>query len=161
MQPARFPALWLFSFALVLTGCSSPGYFEPQQPTGDRGLVYLYRPKADNPGMQPLRLSYPDVQIDGRSVGPLKFNSHFAAELSPGSHSVRITGLSKIADWEPRDIERSISVQSGEVKYLKLDVRYNLNEMNLGQPKASYLIYLTPMRAEDAQYEIRNTDPVP
>ncbi|MGY4533189.1 hypothetical protein ACVW0Y_002319 [Pseudomonas sp. TE3786] len=159
MQPARSPALLLLGSVFLFAGCSSsPGYFEPQQPDKDRSLVYLYRPKADNPGMQPLRLSYPDVQIDGQSVGQLKFNSHFAADLSPGKHKVRITGLSKAADWEPKDIEQSFSVQPGEVKYLKLDVRYNLNEMNLGQPKASYLIYLTPMRGEDAVYEIRNTD---
>jgi hypothetical protein len=145
---------------LVIAGCSSPGHFEPQQPELGQSVLYLYRPKADNPGMQPLRLSYPDVQVDGHSVGQLKFNSHFPVSLNPGKHSVRITGLSKAADWEPRDIEQNVTVQPGEVKYLKLDVRYNLNEMNLGQPKASYLIYLTPMRAEDAVYEIRDTDPV-
>ena len=144
---------------LLSAACSSsPGYFEPAQPAGNEALVYFYRPKADNPGTQPLRRSYPDVQIDGQSVGQLQFNSHFPVHLAPGAHEVRITGLSKAANWEPRDIEQRITVKAGEVKYLKLDVRFNLSEMNLGQPKASYLIYLTPMRTDDARYEIRDTE---
>ncbi|MES2818081.1 MAG: hypothetical protein V4812_03750 [Pseudomonadota bacterium] len=160
MQIYRSILLLILSALLLVSGCSAPGYFEPQQPDKDSGMLYLYRPKADNPGMQPLRLSYPDIQIDGRSVGPLKFNTHLAVGLSPGKHSIRITGLSKAASWEPRDIEKAFMVEPGEVKYLKLDVRFNLREMNLGQPKPSYLIYLTPMRSEDAVYEIRETDPV-
>ncbi|HLD67604.1 MAG TPA: DUF2846 domain-containing protein [Pseudomonas sp.] len=157
--PRSIPLLMLSTF-LLLAGCSGPGYFEPLQPDNDSSVVYLYRPKADNPGMQPLRLSYPDVQVDGRSIGQLKFNTHVAVELSPGKHTVRVTGLSKAASWEPRDIEQTFTVKPGEVKYLKLDVRFNLREMNLGQPKASYLIHLRPMRSEDAVYEIRSTDRV-
>ena len=155
IRPLRL--LLLGSLLLSAACSSSPGYFEPAQPASNEALVYFYRPKADNPGMQPLRGSYPDVQIDGRSVGQLKFNSHFVVSLAPGSHEVRITGLSKAADWEPRDIEQRVNVKAGEVKYLKLDVRFNLSEMNLGQPKPSYLIYLTPMRTDDARYEIRDT----
>ena len=159
MPAIRSLRLPLLGLLVLSAGCaSSPGYFEPAQPAADSALVYFYRPKADNPGMQPLRGSYPDVQIDGRSVGQLKFNSHFGVSLAPGPHEVRITGLSKAADWEPRDIEQRLSVKAGEVKYLKLDVRFNLSEMNLGQPKPSYLIYLTPMRTEDARYEIRDTE---
>ncbi|WP_271194280.1 DUF2846 domain-containing protein [Pseudomonas turukhanskensis] len=161
MQTARSTTLSLITLTVLLAGCSSsPGYFEPRQVASNSSVIYFYRPKADNPGMQPLRTSYPDVQIDGASVGLLKFNSHFAVDVTPGKHNVRITGLSKIADWQPRDIEQSVTVKGGEVKYLKLDVRYNLSEMNLGQPKASYLIYLTPMRGEDAVYEIRDTEPL-
>ncbi|MEN0107193.1 MAG: DUF2846 domain-containing protein [Pseudomonas sp.] len=159
MLTARPALLLLLTTYLLITSCStSPGYFEARQPGTHSSVVYFYRPKADNPGMQPLRHAYPDVQIDGVSVGLLKFNSHFAVDLAPGKHQVRITGLSKVASWEPRDIEQSVTVQPGEVKYLKLDVSYNLSEMNLGQPKASYLIYLTPMRSEDAVYEIRDTE---
>jgi len=158
MAAVRSKPLLITTF-LVLAGCSGPGYFEPRQPSDGQSVVYVYRPKADNPGMQPLRHAYPDIQIDGRSVGQLKFNSHLAVALQPGKHSIRITGLSKNANWEPRDIEQSFMVQPGEVKYLKLNVAFNLNEMNLGQPKPSYRIVLTPMRGEDALYEIRATNP--
>jgi len=145
------------SVLLSLAGCSSPGYFEPQAPSNGYSMLYLYRPKADNPGMQPLRMSYPDIQIDGRSVGQLKFNTHMGLGLTPGKHQIRVTGLSKEADWEPRDIEQNFSIGLGETKYLKLDVQFNLREMNLGQPAPSYSIFLTPMRSEDAVYQIRDT----
>ncbi|MBV2131750.1 DUF2846 domain-containing protein [Pseudomonas sp. MAP12] len=155
MKPSRLTTL--MSIALALGGCSGPGYFEPQQPGGNTSVVYLYRPKASNPGMQPLRHSYPDIQIDGFSVGQLKFNTHFPITLQPGKHEIRVTGLTENSKWEPRDIKQNFTVGAGEVRYLKLNVQYNLSEMNLGQPAPSYLVNLVPMRSEDAIYEIRNT----
>lgn len=158
MKKNTYKKLLALCALLALAGCSnSPGYFEPQPPTDGYSMLYLYRPKADNPGMQPLRMSYPDIQIDGRSVGVLKFNTRMAFALTPGNHQIRVTGLSKKADWEPRDIEQSLSINAGETKYLKLDVAFNTREMNLGQPGPAYTIFLTPMRGEDAVYEIRNT----
>ena len=150
-----------FSLALLtLAGCAGPGYFEAIPPSSpEQAVVYLYRPEADNPGRQPLRLSYPDVLIDEQSVGTLKFNSYRRVELPPGRHSLRITGLTRAAKWEPRDIKQTFSVAPGEVKYLKLDVRFNLSEMTLGSAGPSYLIHVRPMRPDDAVYEIRNTEP--
>ena len=154
-RPIRFAASLVLS--LLLGACSSPGYFEAAQPPADQGLLYIYRPKADNPGIQPLRFDYPDIQIDGQSVGVLPFNSHFPVTLTPGKHHLRVTGLSRNAKWGPRDIEQTVAIQAGEVKYLKLKVQYNLHEMNLGQPKPSYLLQIMPVRASDAVYEIRAT----
>ncbi|MEK1907066.1 MAG: hypothetical protein AAAB13_14915 [Pseudomonas sp.] len=154
----RLPVLSLI--LLILTGCAGPGYFEALPPINpDQAVVYLYRPEADNPGRQPLRLSYPDVLIDEHSVGTLQFNSHRRIELAPGRHTLRITGLTRQAKWEPRDIKQNFTVAPGEIKYLKLDVRFNLSEMSLGSPGPSYLIHIRPMRPDDAIYEIRNTEP--
>lgn len=151
-------ALW--AVLLVLSGCAGPGYFEAIPPSSpEQSVVYLYRPEADNPGRQPLRFSYPDVLIDEQSVGTLHFNSYRRIELAPGRHNLRITGLTRQAKWEPRDIKQQFSVAPGEVKYLKLDVRFNLSEMNLGSMGPSYLIHVRPMRADEAVYEIRNTEP--
>lgn len=150
--------LWLA--LILLSGCTGPGYFEAIPPSStERSVIYLYRPAADNPGRQPLRFSYPDVLIDEQSVGTLHFNAYRRIELEPGRHNLRITGLTRQAKWEPRDIKQQFSVAPGEVKYLKLDVRFNLSEMNLGSMGPSYLIHVRPMRAEDAVYEIRNTEP--
>ncbi|MET1076659.1 MAG: hypothetical protein ABWY06_01425 [Pseudomonas sp.] len=142
---------------LLLAGCTGPGYFEPIPPSSpDLATLYLFRPKADNPGSQPLRFSYPDVLLDEQSIGTLEFNAHRRVELQPGRHTLRITGLTRQAKWEPHDIEQSFSVAPGEVKYLKLDVRFNMKEMTLITP--SYLIHLRPMEPEEAVYEIRTTD---
>jgi hypothetical protein len=152
---------FLLLLPLLLTGCSTPGYFQAVQPSSEqRAVLYLYRPEASNPGlMQPLRYDYPEVFIDGQSIGTLKFNSHRHVELAPGRHSVRITGLSPAARWEPRDIEQQLTLKPAQVAYLKLNVQYQLNEMVLGQPGPSYNIRLVPMRNDDAIYEIRHTKP--
>lgn len=151
----------LLILPLLLAGCSSPAYFQAVQPANQQNAVlYLYRPEASNPGlMQPLRFDYPEVFIDGQSIGMLKFNQYRHVELAPGAHSVRITGLSPAAKWEPRDIEQKVTLSPAQIKYLKLNVQYNLNEMVIGQPSPSYSIHLTPMRSEDALYEIRHTTP--
>jgi hypothetical protein len=149
----------LLGVLLMLSGCSSPKHFEPQDPGKNDSLLYLYRPEAANPGLQPLRLSYPDIQLDGASIGQLKFNRRLAVLLKPGVHSIRVTGLSKKADWEPRDINLQFTVRPGEVKYLKLDVQYALDEMTIGDSSAKFSIYLTPVEPEQALYEIRNTRP--
>lgn len=146
---------------LLLAGCSSPAYFQAVQPSNpNNAMLYLYRPEASNPGlMQPLRFDYPEVFIDGQSIGALKFNQYRHLELAPGTHNVRITGLSPAAKWPIRDIEQKVTLNPAQIKYLKLDVQYNLNEMVIGQPSPSYSIHLTPMRSEDALYEIRHTKP--
>jgi len=72
---------------------------------------------------------------------------------------VSVTGLSPAAKWEPRDIEQTLTLKPAHVSYLKLNVQYQLNEMVLGQPGPRYSIHLTPMRSEDAVYEIRHTQP--
>lgn len=149
----------LLCLPLLLSACAgagTAGHFQAQQPAADSSLLYLYRPTADNPGLQPLRFAYPDIQLDGRSIGQLPFNSHFAAGLSPGQHKIRITGLSQKANWELPDIEQSFSVSAGEVKYLKLDVRHSY-EMDVGQSTPDYQVFLTPMGASDALQEIRTT----
>lgn len=144
---------------LLLAGCANP-VFRPEQPAvSGNAMLYLYRPAASTPGVaKPLRLSYPEVFIDGRSVGTIAYNRYLPLELKPGQHRIRLTGLTENAKgWEPRDIEREITVLPGRNHFLRLRVEYNLHEMNLGQPKAQYIILLTPVAEEDAQYEIRHT----
>ena len=42
---------------------------------------------------------------------------------------------------------------------MKLQVEYDLQDMNLFQPGAKYSIHLVPVDIENAKYEIRNTKP--
>jgi len=148
-------------FILVFLGsCSSPGHFEPVlSEDADAASLYIYRPKSDNPGVQPLRRSYPDMILDGRSIGVLKFKKYRTVSIEPGKHTLTATGLTKNSNWKPVDKKLVFQIQPGETKYIKLDVRYNMREMKVIQSGAEYLIYLTPMNAESAIYEIRQTSP--
>ena len=148
----------LCCFIIFLSACAGPGYFEPIQPVDDsEAVLYIYRPRADNPGLQPLRLSYPDLLINENNIGPLSFNKHRAVRLSPGEHTLKATGLTKKSRWKPKDKELTFTIKPGEIKYIKLSVKFDTSKMNLGQHGAKYLIHLTPMAAEAAIYEIRET----
>ena len=96
---------------LLLVGCAGPGYFEAVPPSSaEKSVVYLYRPEADNPGRQPLRFPTRMCWLMSRALVFWEFNSYRRIELQPGRHSLRITGLSRQAKWEPRDIEQAFSV---------------------------------------------------
>ena len=66
----RYIALFLLLGLTAVGGCVSSSYFEPT-PIAKAGnaMVYIYRPEATNPGKKPLTLSYPEVMMDGQSVG--------------------------------------------------------------------------------------------
>lgn len=148
---------------MLLAACSSnPGYFTPVQPTSaERGMLYLYRPEAENPGLQPLRQSYPVLLVDDRSVGVLEFDKYFNVDLEAGQHSIVVTGLVAPANWEIADIRQEFSIAPGEIKYLKLDVQYQLDEMAIGESGPKYRIFLTPMDSATALEEIRQTQQRP
>jgi hypothetical protein len=143
-----------------MIGCSSPGYFQPVTAAnpGD-AVLYIYRPRADNPGAQPLRRSYPDMILDGKSIGVLEFKQYKTVFLKPGQHTLTATGLTREANWRPVDKNLNFRVEPGETKYIKLDIQYNMKDMRVVQSGAEYLIYLTPMNADTAIYEIRDTKP--
>lgn len=156
----RRAALGLLLLAAVP---SSGDVFEPALTASDElAVVYLYRPAAEQPGLaKPLRRAYPEVLLDGVSVGTLPYDHYLGFHVAPGAHTVRVTGLTRGAKkWELRDVEQKITAEAGQTLFLRLKVEFNTAEMNIGQPKASYRYWLGPVDPEDAQYEIRHTQAV-
>lgn len=155
MNLVLFPLLVL----LCLYGCATGNsYFEPTpiaQP-GD-AMVYIYRPAATNPGMKPLTRSYPEVMVDGKSVGFLKYNEYLAVEVAPGQRDFLITGLTRGAKWEPRDLSYTLDVKAGQSYFLRYHVAFDVDKMSIGTFKSQYIINLTPISEADAVYEIRHT----
>tara|TARA_R110002049_G_scaffold222206_4_gene393795 strand:+ start:1029 stop:1535 length:507 start_codon:yes stop_codon:yes gene_type:complete len=158
------PVLFLNGILVLLLSACTPtvGHFTPtvaQNPNNT--MFYIYRPAASNPGlMKPLRYDYPDVLVDGKSIGVLKYNEYLVSELTPGPHTVTVTGLTTASEgWAERDIERSIPMDQGKQVFMKLQVEYDVDHMPLDQLGAKYIINLQPVDGEDAIYEIRNTTP--
>jgi hypothetical protein len=159
----------MFSFLLsgiallLLSACTQTvGHFSPTVASDPNNTVlYIYRPEATTPGvMKPLKFDYPDVLIDGKSIGVLKYGEYLVTELTPGAHSITITGLTTASsNWAERDIQQVIPASQNKQVFMKLQVEYNVDEMNLAQLGAKYIIRLLPVDAENAQYEIRNTVP--
>ena len=148
----------LIVLVLLLGGCGNTAYFEPGQPTASNtALVYFSRPAATNPGKKPLRTSYPEILVDEKKVGFLKYNEHFSVELEPGSHEFVATGLTPDARWKPEDRRYSLTVAPGEIYYMRLRVEFNTDHMTIGNFRDQYLIHLHLVDTGDAVYQIRET----
>lgn len=156
-----FSGLLLAAGVLLLSACTQTvGHFTPTTASNpDNTVLYVYRPAATTPGlMKPLKFDYPDVLVDGKSIGVLKYDEYLVAELAPGAHTMTITGLTTTASgWSPRDIKQAIPQSKDKEVFMRLKVEYDVDEMNLGQPGAKYIIQLTPVEPGNAIYEIRNT----
>ncbi|RKX63098.1 MAG: hypothetical protein DRP42_08030 [Tenericutes bacterium] len=149
-----FRKLFILFLMVASSACfAASNYFEAIQPVGDEGVLYIYRPKVKGVLIQPYRRSYPDLILDGKSIDVLKFNTHRAVRIKAGEHTLRVTGLTKKANWEPRDKELTFKIVPGQIKYLKLNIQYG--------DRGGFderVIYITPIEPEDAIYEIRDTD---
>jgi hypothetical protein len=150
----------LFALLMLLPACANSDYFEPTPVSNsDIAMIYIYRPKATNPGLaKPLRTSYPEVMVDGSSAGFLKYNRYLAVEVAPGEREFLVTGLTPNARWEPRDLSYKLPVKAGESYFLRLKVEYDTDKMSLGTFKGQYIINFHPVSNKDAVYEIRHTD---
>lgn len=157
MKVSCRPGLLLVIFTL-LAACASPGYFEPT-PIAKPGnaMVYLYRPAASNPGLKPLYMSYPEVLVDGSSYGFLKYRHYLAIELPPGKHEFRLTGLTEHSKWEPKDVNYSVDLESGETVFLDFRVEFNTADMVLFEPGPKYIIRVNRVSESKAVYVIRDT----
>lgn len=147
----------------TLSACTQTvGHFTPAVASNpDDSMFYIYRPEPSQPGlMKPLKFDYPEVLIDGQSIGVLKYNEYLVTELTPGAHDIRITGLTTASrNWAERDIEQVIRPGQQKQVYMKLMVEYDTEKMNLAQMGPKYIIRLIPVDPENALYEIRNTRP--
>lgn len=148
----------IFLLPLLLGACSATPYFAAKTLSDpEKALVYVYRPKASNPGKKPMRYSYPDIQVDGASIGILHYNKHLVAELTPGSREFVSTGLSPLADWNQGETKYTLKLEAGKTYYMRLRVEYNTDHMTIGSFKGQYRIHMHPVDYDEAAYEIRNT----
>jgi hypothetical protein len=142
---------------LTLGACSgTPHFVDHSLSDPAKALVYVYRPKASNPGKKPMRYSYPDIQVDGESVGVLRYNEYLVTELEPGPREFLATGLSAAADWNQKEVRYTRHLEAGKSYYLRLRVEYNTDNMTVGSFRGQYFIHLHAVDYSEAVYEIRD-----
>jgi hypothetical protein len=156
----KIQALLILVAGLALAGCPNSAYFEPTPISGTgKAMVYVYRPAATTPGpARPLFLSYPEIKVDGNSVGFVKYNTYFAVEVKPGVREFLATGLTPDARWEPKDMKYKLKTEAGKSYYLRLRVEFDVEKMSLGSFTNQYIINFGQVNSTDAVYEIRHTD---
>ncbi|MCZ6856048.1 MAG: DUF2846 domain-containing protein [Gammaproteobacteria bacterium] len=150
MRTNRLMALALCVF---IGGCQSEGVlFEPYiRSDTENALVYVYWPpqswreKADE---------YPELRLNGVSVGVLKYRTYLVLEVPPGRHNFLLTGDSEYADWEDEDISLTLPLKPGETEYLRFLVKFNQTENRLGQGKMKYVIQFLPISTERALVDL-------
>lgn len=141
-----------FCISLIACGSKPFSYVKPE--VKHNAIVYIYRPDAKNPGWQPLSRKYPEVWLDGKSLGVLKHNRYIAIELEPGVHNLKFTGLTSEANWNMPELKRKFSVRHAEQKYFRFLIQYDPKTLGVLE-RTKYLQFLTPMSHDKAIYEIR------
>ena len=150
----RFRKVFILFLVVSSGACfAAPNYFEAIQPVGNDGVLYVYRIKVKGVFIQPLSRSYPDLILDGKSIDVLKFNTRRAIHIKAGEHNLKVTGLTRKANWELRDKDLTFKIEPGQIKYLKINIQYGK-----GGGFDERVFYITPVDPEDAIYEIRNTE---
>lgn len=71
----------LFVVLLLLSGCAAPGtkFTQPENPTENEALVYVYRPASPSPRQ-------PSVSVNGKRLASLKNQSYIAIHLPAGKY---------------------------------------------------------------------------
>ena len=74
-------------------------------------------------------------------------------------HEFVATGLTPNARWEPEDRRYGLTLEPGDVKYLRFRVEFNTDKMSIGTFRGQYIINLHAIAESEAIYQIRETKP--
>lgn len=153
----RFAKLFILFSLISSNAYADPNNSDAVEPVDGEATLIVYRTKIKGILVQPMRRSYPDLILDGSSVGVLKYKKHKIIPIKAGKHRLKVTGLTDKAKWDQRDKELAFNVKPGETKYLKINIQYDIDEMNKLTTYNKRAVYITPVDTDDAVYEVRDT----
>jgi hypothetical protein len=116
-------------FVGFMNGCSAkpdePFLPEPVSEAGN-ARVYVYWPPQ---GWREKAGSSLEVQVDGVPVGLLEYKTYIPLEVRAGVHEFRVTGEAQSADWEAEwegeDKFFETRLKPGEIKFVRLLIKYD------------------------------------
>ncbi|MEH6468443.1 MAG: DUF2846 domain-containing protein [Porticoccus sp.] len=151
--------LFLLTISVLISGCQSTNQatgnqYEVDESGSNTSVIYLYRPNTGHKGKA---LEYPEVFIDGLSLGVMKVRGYMMKEVPAGKHEIRITGATNKADWSFREIKRTINVKSESKNYFRLMVRFDMDSNELLGLMMEHLVFLTPVEPDEAIREMKGT----
>jgi len=156
----RIAKLFILFSLISSNAYADPNNSDVVEPVDGEATLIVYRTKIKGILIQPMRRSYPDLILDGSSVGVLKYKKHRIIPIKAGKHHLKVTGLTDKAKWDQRDKELAFNINPGETKYLKINIQYDIDEMNKLTTMNKRAVYITPVDADDAVYEVRDTKEV-
>lgn len=159
-SPIHPRLLLVFVLAALVAGCGAGrtargGAFEPPQvSSAETAQLVVYRPKQQ---WREKAGSYPEVLVDGTSMGILRYNGYLVWELPTGHAGMKVTGFGdKARNWEFKDRELSLHLKQGETIYVRMVVRYDEKSNVLGRPGMDYMLVVHPVSGNDAIYELKD-----
>lgn len=146
-------AIGLLVVVVLLSGCQTTVVPFTPKAAEDAGnaLVYVYWPGqrwAEKSGESP------EIQLDGVPVGVLRYKTYLQLEVAAGEHELRMTGASDDADWDGKDQYFNTPLKRGEVKYVRLLIKYDQNSNNLSEGLMSHVVQFLPRSEGQARIEM-------
>jgi hypothetical protein len=145
-------------FVGFMNGCSAkpdePFLPEPVSEAGN-ARVYVYWPPQ---GWREKAGSSLEVQVDGVPVGLLEYKTYIPLEVRAGVHEFRVTGEAQSADWEAEwegeDKFFETRLKPGEIKFVRLLIKYDQQKNTWTNPGMEYVVQFLPRSAATARMEL-------
>jgi hypothetical protein len=143
---------------VLMVGCSSKPTlpFAPEPATNpNNAKVYFYWPGQS---WREKAGSSLELQVDGAPVGLLRYKTYVPLEIGPGFHEFRITGDHQSADWEAEwdgdDKFFETRLRPGDVKFVRLLIKYDQTSNTLTSPGMDFVVQFLPRSARAAVVEM-------
>ncbi len=114
-------------------------------------LIYVYWPGQrwrEKSGQ------YPEIRLDGVPIGILRYKTYLMIEVAAGDHELRMTADSEAANWTGIDQFFSTPLKRGEIKYVRLLVRYDQNKNSLSDGLMTHVVLFLPRAGGQARLEM-------
>ena len=96
----------------------------------------------------------PELRLNGIPVGVLRYKSYIELEVAAGTYELRLTGESDGAKWDGPDRAFSTPLEAGEMKYVRLLIKYDQQTNTLGHGLLDYVIQFLPRAEQEARFEM-------
>lgn len=126
----KYKIILVISILSALVGCAAPGpIFEPLAQKEESAVLYIYRPSKFAGGG-----TYPHIYIDGKEKFPLRNGGYLSFYLSPGEYTIESKG--KDWKWDLPDSSVKVTLEKGEIYYIKLDYDSDIGFTDTGKQKS-------------------------
>lgn len=143
-------AVFAGGLALFVAGCAATGAdFKPVAPSGNTGVIYVYRTDTSILGSDS-----PTVTIDGESIGQLKEAGFLAANVAPGKHTIEVRV--PLVQWFGGR-KATVNVAAGTSHYFRADAKFDSVAHTSSGPIVNSSFHIAEVPASAARAQISKT----
>ncbi len=102
----------------------------------------------------------PEIQLDGKSLGLLKYKSYIELELPAGTYELKLTGESDASRWDGPERAFPAKIEPGENYYVRLQVKYDQASNRMLEGRMKYAVTFLPRDEQNAKAEMGGLKPL-